>query len=273
MDKLLTSDYRMHPWLNLKFLEASSVTAILERLRAEIRQVRRPAVVLDLDSTLFCVNPRSRSIFAAFLREHESPENLWQRVHHHWNEGHHVYSIRETIENVMRDLGEVESLPRSYEVWKRFEPYWMEHFFSSRHMDQDRPYNGALDFVRSLFQTGAELIYLTGRDRLSSSEGTLRTLKAHGFPQGENTRLILKPGGRDSMSDELFKQRASELIAQQYDVLLSIDNEPENLLPMAKYFPRAQIVWMLTVMSKRVPDAEKLKRYLAGRPLYSLKNF
>ncbi|MBP7844933.1 MAG: HAD family hydrolase [Proteobacteria bacterium] len=264
-------------WVNKSLAMDTSSESILnnlkEKLLDEVKASRVPAVLLDLDSTLLCVNSRSRSIFSAYLRTLDKVPDLWWKVFFYWNIQHHTYSIRETIENVMKDLGTEDALQKSYFLWKDFESFWMEHFFSSRFMDQDEAYEGAVQWVREIKKLGLQIVYLSGRDRISSMHGTLNRLQVLGFPMGEGTRVFLKPGTRDSMTDLEFKIKASELLSHQYRVLLSIDNEPENLIPMAKYFPEADIVWKLTVMSWRIPEDKKMKFSLGNRKLLCLTKF
>jgi hypothetical protein len=100
----------------------------------------------------------------------------------------------------------------------------------------------------------------------------LASLTAWGFPQGERTKLILKPGFRWSVSDVEFKQNASRAIAKEFEVVASLDNEPENLHAFAEHFPNSEIVLFHSIMSKRNPEASIFDD-LGKRDLVLLKSF
>jgi phosphoglycolate phosphatase-like HAD superfamily hydrolase len=265
------------PWVHGSHCEWINAIDALTRIKNKIASLgikthKDFAVVFDLDSTIFCVDARSRSIFASFLREHSGAPQLWHRVHAAWKRVHHSYSIRETIENVLREIGEgSQSLKLSFKIWQEFEDYWLQHFFSSRFMIHDEIYLGAKEFLEEIHKLEVKIIYLTGRDTISSALGTRESLKRFGLPYYEG-QLILKPGPRGNLGDLEFKTKAAEILSHQYEVLMAIDNEPENLIPMAKYFHKADIIWMLTVMSKKIPT-EKIEDQLAARKLYLLKTF
>jgi hypothetical protein len=81
---------------------------------------------------------------------------------------------------------------------------------------------------------------------------------------------MLKPDAK--LGDLEFKRQACEQIKNQFDVVFSVDNEPENLTLYAEVFPRADICFFHTVMSHRVPQ-QKYGDVLAGRTPWRLWDF
>ncbi len=272
---------KRHPWLihhepHLKNIESGE--ELIARIQAKYPKGHSSlAWVIDLDSTLFCTGPRNKEIFRSYLdylKTQQEVPALWYEALDKINPLKQSFSIRESLEWALVEHGVDSEMAKneSNEIWKAFQLYWEHHFFSSEFMFHDLPYPGSVEFVNKIWNQGFQVVYLTGRDIARSLEGTRASLSGHKFPVGDRTELILKPRFRWSMEDAEFKEEASQDISRRYEVVCSIDNEPENLHVFAKYFPKAEIVLFHSIMSQRVPETSLLD-LMGNRELLVLQNF
>jgi len=263
-----------HSWVkSVQFqeLSAADLLSLAEKSRDMSSSTKKPTWVLDLDSTLFCVGPRIKNIFLEFLRQHPKPQEHWNRALSHLDPSTQRYNIRETFQNIFEQWGERENAyPKALDLWREFENFWTAGFFSNRFLHHDLPYPGAPDYVRKILERGFHVVYLTGRDRPRTGQGTYAALKAAGFPMDERTELVMKP--REEQSDLAFKHAVGRDLRARFDVSVFIDNEPENLVMFAEEFPGALIVFFHTIMSHRIPERD-FRRVLNGRPPYRLDSY
>ncbi|MEZ4813949.1 MAG: hypothetical protein R3A80_01915 [Bdellovibrionota bacterium] len=270
-----------HPWVekhqnHFKVIEHGD--ELIDRVQKMTPKIdASKAWVLDLDSTLFDTSQRNREIFKSFLDfkigTHGKVPDAWRKALESIHPLKQSFSIRESIEWALEPhIGTDSARDESFKIWGDFEKFWEHNFFASTFMNFDKPYEGSNHFAKKIWDLGYSIVYLTGRDMARSLEGTLASLAAFGFPQGERTQLILKPGFRWSMPDVDFKQEASRAISKNYEVVASIDNEPENLHAFAEYFPTSEIVLFHSIMSKRNPESSIFDD-LGKRDLILLKNF
>lgn len=254
-----------HPWLrNLHFRDLAGAE-LLARLPSESAREGRPkAVILDLDSTLFCVGPRTRAVFEDFLRSHPQPPAHWSRLPSILTPDRQRYDIELTFSELLNDPVEGARL------WAEFRPFWEKGFFSSPALRFDEPYPGAVAFCETLRARGFELVYLTGRDRPRTGAGTWDALRAARFPLDEGSHIFMKNDPKESDLD--YKERAASVLRSRFDVRAFLDNEPENLVMAAAAFPGADIVLKHTVMSPRVPTSD-IRSALGERPLFRLTDY
>ena len=130
--------------------------------------------------------------------------------------------------------------------------------FSSRYLAYDRPYPGAVAFVRGLYDLGAEIAYLTGRDEPGMGEGTRSVLLRDGFPWAvERTHLLMKEAAH--LPDLDHKKEAAHYIRRHGTLIASFENEPPNLVALRDLFPDAMHVFVDTVCSDHpAPAADGL---------------
>ncbi len=181
--------------------------------------------VFDLDSTLFDVSPRIQKILHEFAEENKELFPNEAAVISQIKVDHRVWGIKNTLES--------HGLKSDDEkVLNRVREYWFQKFFSNDYLDLDRPYEGAVEFVKQIKNEGAEIRYLTGRDDHRMGRGTLESLRAWQFPLSENlSELALKPDQK--MVDHEFK-RDWFLALQKADlenppILWFFENEPLNI--------------------------------------------
>ena len=122
-----------------------------------------------------------------------------------------------------------------------------------------------MEFVNQLHQKGAMIVYLTGRDVPLMAFGTYDQLKQHGLPiEVDRTRLILKP--KRHIDDLDFKAGVAKLAKEWGTVVASFENEPKNLVAMAKEFaPETMNIFIESVSSDHPAPA--------GKGVYRIREF
>lgn len=214
------------------------------------------SVLLDLDSTLYEVQPRTFKIIEEWLNSDES--RPFDDVRAAFLEANSKfsqigysqigYSLKDTFQNHGLDVAANERALKSAKA------FWSERFFSSKYVGYDLPYEGAAQFTRELENVGARIVYLTGRDEPGMGEGTRDALKRDGFAWGSaKTHLLLKP--EFDMPDIEHKREASKFV-HQYEpgLIASFENEPVNLVALYDEFPHAMHVFVDTVCSDRAAE-------------------
>jgi hypothetical protein len=265
-----------HPWVQSTPFKDIQVQDLLseaiKKVESGPKSSKSPVFVIDIDSTLLGLGKRLRSIFMSYIRSHPKPPLWAHKAIPHMEPFNHHYSLGKAL-SLMVPKAEFsrEGFQEEFEsFFGGFKDFWENHFFSDRHLHFDEAYPGAVEFVNSLEDHGIGVVYLTGRDRPRTGQGTLNSLKKLGFKMGENYRLLMKPTPTEF--DVVFKKRAIEVLVRQHQVLAMIDNEPENLVMFARHSPHSEIVFFHSIMSPRVPE-ENIQKYLNGRKVLRLKNF
>jgi hypothetical protein len=224
--------------------DQATLRAIVRRCRTE-RGGATPVVVFDLDGTLLDNRPRT----AAILREYAArcrgalPE-LARRL-----EAARSADLAYLLSDSLERLGARETT-----LVADMEAFWRERFFADGHLVHDVPVAGAVGYVRSCYDAGAILVYLTGRDLPLMGLGTFQSLRDLGFPIGlPATELVLKPDA--GMPDEAFKRLAAPELARVGNVVAAFDNEPANCNVMRAHYPDAHVVFVDT---QHMPGAPPL---------------
>jgi hypothetical protein len=122
---------------------------------------------------------------------------------------------------------------------------WVAGFFSDEYLLHDVPLAGAATFVNGLRDSGAIVVYLTGRDAPRMLVGTTASLRETGFPMGVHaTELIMKPD--PAAEDSLFKAGVFDYLDHLGEVVGVFENEPGNLNALHDRFPDAVSVFVET---------------------------
>lgn len=207
-----------------------------------------PIVLIDLDSTVYQVAPRTQAILL------EAADRLGAHLDEQWTQklctidhSRIGYSLEETLEKIFADEWGTETCRNRF---GHLHDYWWERFFSDDYLEFDRPYVQALEFVIELHRKGAHLVYLTGREETKMATGTRRCLERDGFPIGlDRTQLILKP--RKEMDDAEYKAEIGRKLSAAAPILASFENEPRNFAALHAELPTTQHVFVDTVCSPR----------------------
>jgi predicted secreted acid phosphatase len=95
-----------------------------------------------------------------------------------------------------------------------------------------------VECVRHLHRSGVTIVYLTGRKADSMGAATVQSLSSFGFPVLTDTAiLMMKPDSNETDVD--YKARCFKAIARLGTVMLTADNEPENVNRFIKEWPDA----------------------------------
>lgn len=225
--------------------EAADTTLTNERFLA----------IFDLDSTLFDLTLRMVRIVEAFG---EDPK--WQKLYPR------ECAVLPNLPIKSSDWGLKEGLVRagireedSPEFYRDLHHHWAACFFSGDYLHHDEPLPGAREFVIELQKRGSEIMYLTGRDVPRMMEGTVRVLKAQGFPtDGTGVEVILKPEA--GMDDARFKVDVMKELIGRYKKIWLFENEPVNLNLTAAELPEVGLVYIDSCHSGREEVADTLDR-------------
>jgi phosphoglycolate phosphatase-like HAD superfamily hydrolase len=208
---------------------------------------RAPAVVFDLDATLFDNRPRTLEILMEY-REAIAPDDPGLAD---------ALLALETsrIEYLLTDTLKGCGVYRA-DLVKEISVFWHDRFFTDEYIACDVPLLGAAEYVRACYEAGAVLVYLTGRDIPGMLPGTVAKLRDDGFPIGvAGTELILKPD--PNMHDEAFKRGALPTLDRVGELLAFFDNEPANCNLARQHFPDAFIALVETQKVPGAPDPDE----------------
>jgi hypothetical protein len=227
----------------------------IKDLEAEFRAGRgpHPVVLFDLDSTLYEVGPRTHAILKEWALSPEANEfPKLQPIFANLKPEDVGYSIRDTF----RALGLNERDPILHVAFEHIKNFWSHRFFSNHYLHYDVAYEGAVQFVQKIYDLGAEIIYLTGRDEPRMGEGTRKRLIQDGFPfERKRTELVMKAAAH--IDDKAHKQEVAERIRSHGRLVASFENEPANVVAIQEVFPAAMNVFVDTVCSDHPAPVRK----------------
>lgn len=213
---------------------------VIERCKTRVGG-RPPVVVFDLDGTLFDNGPRTWQILVE-LAEHEGNRALRQALDALPRTAL-PYLLQETMQRAgYEDPGLVA----------RAAAFWKARFFTDDYQRFDEPLTGALRYVEELYQAGATLAYLSGRDAPKMLVGCAASLRQHGFPVGlPRTAIVLKHRFEDLDLD--FKREALGFMDDLGVVVATFDNEPANCNLFADRWPGALHFFVETAHAPNPP--------------------
>jgi hypothetical protein len=229
---------------------------VLQRILASVAEhptKPAPAVVFDLDATLFDNRPRTLEILMEY-REEVAPvdPDLAEKLL-----SLEVGRIHYLLTDTLKTCGIYRS-----DIVKRISAFWHERFFTDEYVACDAPLAGAPEYVRACYEAGAVVVYLTGRDIPGMLAGTVAKLRDDGFPIAvAGTELVLKPD--PNMSDEAFKRTALPTLDRVGDLIAFFDNEPANCNLAKAMFPEATVVLLETQKVPGAPEPDEDLEILA----------
>jgi len=219
----------------------------------------KPIVLFDLDSTLYEVGYRTLAIIEDWNKAPKARLSIQEDLNRLKLE-HIGYSLYD----LARNLGLEPAHPEIKNALDEIKPFWWERFFSNEFLPYDKPYPGAIEFAQRLFQLGAHIIYLTGREEQKMLSMTIHNLKRDDFPWcDKNTTLLMKPSAQ--ISDVAHKQSVKHKVVQVGALLASFENEPVNIVALSKIFPESMHIFMDSVYSDHPSEP--------GNLLYKINSF
>lgn len=230
---------------------------ILVKIEEFQNQGLKSLAVFDLDSTLFDVSPRVERIVLDFANEPEFQKRFPQHI-----------DVLKNIRTHRKDWGFKNALERAGldgkhpELQEALHNYWHKRFFSNEYLQYDLPYDGAVEYVNTVANLGAEVVYLTGRDVARMGPGSALKLKQTGFPlDDKQTRLVLKPN--KAMDDAEFKTDwFVNLPPKQYEGLWFFENEPVNIHHLRQRLPNLDVVFFESTHAGKAPSPEDIPKIM-----------
>jgi len=213
----------------------------LRDILARARSLGSQAVLaFDLDSTLFDNKPRQARIMREFGVA-QAQEKLLQCAPHHWESG---FDMRGAMRNCGLSDEEVEA------QFPLVRAFWLERFFTSDYCVHDEAIQGAATFTHAVADSGAHLVYVTGRHEAMRA-GTEACMRQQGLPvPGEGrVHLLMKPHASDN--DDAFKREAHARLGEWGTLIAAFDNEPTHANDYLRRFPQAQVIHLATDHSGR----------------------
>lgn len=235
---------------------------VFDEIFRRIRETGNSAqVILDLDSTLYEVGPRTLQIIQEWSASPEA--NAFSFVKEKLKDiqlQHVGYSLKDTFSTLGINL----SAGEAHAAFQLLKPFWSKRFFSDDYLRYDQPYPGAAEFVQELDRMQAKIVYLTGRDEMGMGRGTREILKRDGFPvDPKRVDYFLKQ--RTDTDDHVHKLNAGHAIQKQGKVIASFENEPKNLVALHGILPDAMHVFVDTFASDHPAEPRQ--------GLYRIKGF
>jgi hypothetical protein len=207
----------------------------------------RPLVVFDLDDTLFRVSqPRTFAVVKDWLAQQAAtiPPDIGAKIGA-LSMGAYGYGPESIFERAGCHVADPAVAPS----FAAFMTFWKARFFSNEYLKYDLPEQGAVAFVNAIADLGANVAYLTGRDKTNMEQGSLDALADKGFPMpSDRVRLILKADPK--MPDDVFKHLARKELAQFGRVIATFDNSPSNIVALRDNYPHATNVFVQTLFDK-----------------------
>lgn len=243
--------YSRETWRDVCQFHPHSDANILDETLAQIQSVNSPILLLDLDSTLYEVSPRTFQILKEWVDSAESAEfSLVRAAFDQMLLSQVGYSIEDTLTH----LGLSPSHQSTHAALHLVKRYWADRFFTNEYLKYDRAYKGSSNFVKKAYEAGAEIVYLTGRDAPGMKQGTTRNLLRDEFPwELPRTHLLMKPEAH--LHDLEFKKSASQFVYQKGNLVASFENEPPNVVALFDLFPHAMHIFVDTVCSSHETEA------------------
>jgi hypothetical protein len=228
---------------------------ILTETRNRVAQGENQTVVFDLDSTLFEVTARNQRILHEFIESE------------HLSEHGEMRTILKKVQMQLSDHGLESAVRRAGiefhddQLKQKLILFWRERFFSDEYLETDQPFAGAPEYVQELYELGAHIYYLTGRDHLRMGVGTPRELLRWKFPLNVvRTKLLMKP--QKGLDDSQFKASELEKISS---ARWFFENEPNIIHFVEAKLPLLNIVYMESSHSGKAnpkSDWHKIKSFV-----------
>lgn len=226
----------------------SYLQRILDRVQAKTSRQSSSLVIFDLDGTLFDNRPRTAYILRQIADQFEA--ELPQLVQAMDDNVLQDYSLIQYGPMATLDcLGVTDDKER-----ERIVEQWAKRFFTDEYQHFDVPLPGAKNFVTQIYEAGATVIYLTGRD-VNMLVGLTETLRMCGFPVGVvGTMTMTKK--EFNQDDGIFKENVAAYLDRLGEVIAIFENEPANSNLLQKIFPGAVSMFLLTQHRQDAPSLD-----------------
>lgn len=220
---------------------------VLDRIQVKTKRQASSVVIFDLDGTLFDNRPRTMYIMRQIADQfYDQMPQLVRAVEN--GDINNLDNYEYSLESSMANLGVTDE----NEI-KIAKAEWVKRFFTDEYQQFDVPLPGAKKYVCDVYDAGATVIYLTGRD-VNMLVGLTQALRMCGFPVGVvGTMTMTKKDF--NQDDGVFKDAVAAYLDRLGEVVGIFENEPANSNLFQKNFPGATSMFLLT---QHRPDAPAL---------------
>ena len=220
---------------------------ILDRVHVKTKRQASSVVIFDLDGTLYDNRPRTMYILRQVADQfYDQMPQLVNAVESGVinNLDNYEYGLEDSMARLgVTDENEI----------KLAKAEWSKRFFTDDYQQYDVPLPGAKKYVCDVYEAGATVIYLTGRD-VNMLVGLTQTLRMCGFPVGVvGTMTMTKKDF--NQDDGVFKDAVAAYLDRLGEVVGIFENEPATSNLFQKNFPGATSMFLLT---QHRPDAPAL---------------
>lgn len=230
--------------------QAKLLRSILERCKTD-GSAARPALVFDLDGTLLENRPRTLAILREFAADLKTRSEISAEAAAAADR-----LLAAKADELLYLVGHsLEALGiRAQHLIAEASDFWKSRFFIDDYLQHDVEVRGAATFTRACYESGANIIYFTGRDVPNMSLGSFKSLRDLGFPIGvPGTSLVCKP--YFDMPDEEYKREVGPELARMGKIVAVFDNEPINCNNLLKMYDGVESVFLDT---QHLPGAPPL---------------
>ncbi len=226
---------------------ASPLDQIRVAVAREKRAGRMPVIVFNIDGTIFDNRPRSQAILRDFIAAGgDSYSDIADSINSLGKDSIDYFVVDSFKTVGVTDMLFLESALK----------FWSDRFFTDEYVQKDMPMDGSASFITEMHDSGAMIVYLSGRGRTAMMDGTFTSLRMHGFPVATpRTILILKPNPRDNNED--YKRGAMRDISRLGRVVAAFENDPRSVNLMKRQWPSAKVVMIRAPHAKDAPPVEK----------------
>lgn len=205
-----------------------------------------PIVVFGLDGVLYDTRHRTLQILLEYADdvqgEYPDVAEALRTLH--------IDAVHFLLSQTLRECGVHQA-----QFVRDVATFWHERYHADEYVSCDVPVPGAREYVCALYDAGAGIAYLSGRDVPGMLIGTVASLRDHGFPLAQvGVEMVLKPDA--TLGDESFKRKVIPDLSSSGDVVAFFDDQ----LPMCEVarqtFPKAEVAFVDTWHVAETPAPE-----------------
>lgn len=190
--------------------ESLALSSLRIAVKAALQGAQRPTVLVDLDDTVFDASGRY-IVCRRLMGEHYDLDTLRNAVRHHGSEN--------DLQRAVAQEFEAKYPGRTAEELANEFSELADTLALVPGVDLVIP--GAREYIHSLADAGAELVYLTARRELDAGANAA-LLRATGFPFGQRASIYTRPHGEDIVA---YKKRVSDKLLATRTISAVLDDD------------------------------------------------
>lgn len=190
--------------------EGLALSSLRMAVKAALEGSRRPTVLVDLDDTVFDASGRY-IVCRRLMGEHYDLDTLRNAVRHHGSEKELHRAVANEFEAKYPGRAASELMNEFSEL--------ADTLALVPGVDLVIP--GAREYIHSLADAGAELVYLTARRELDAGANAA-LLRATDFPFGSRASIYTRPHGEDIVA---YKKRVSDELLATRTISAVLDDD------------------------------------------------